>query len=97
MPRRARPLPPPRAVTDPGTFAHLAPYLQPPLEHFNTDFVGSERQYDKKLDEVKKVIKQWAEGIESGATETVTVSTVPIPRPPSAPNPVSTRDAIFPV
>ena len=40
-----------------------------PLEHFNTDFVGSERKYDKKLDEVKKSIKQWAESIESGANE----------------------------
>ena len=68
-----------RAVTDPSTFAHLAPHLQPPLEHFNTDFVGSERKYDKKLDEVKKSIKQWAESIESGANETVTVSTVSIP------------------
>ena len=57
----------------------LAPHLQPPLEHFNTDFVGSERKYDKKLDEVKKSIKQWAESIESGANETVTVSTVSIP------------------
>ena len=79
VPRRARPLPPLRAVTDPSTFAHLAPHLQPPLEHFNTDFVGSERKYDKKLDEVKKSIKQWAESIESGANETVTVSTVSIP------------------
>ena len=57
----------------------MAPHLQPPLEHFNTDFVGSERKYDKKLDEVKKSIKQWAESIESGANETVTVSTVSIP------------------
>ena len=61
-----------RAVSDPAAFADLASHLLPPTEHYNTDFVGGERQYDKKLEATTKTIKSWAEGIESGAVLDVT-------------------------
>ena len=61
-----------RAVSEPAAFADLASHLRPPTEHYNTDFVGGERQYDKKLEAAKKTIKTWAEGIESGTVLDVT-------------------------
>ena len=65
--RPTRSLPKPHAVSDPANAdAALASHLKPPLEHFNPDFVGTERSYDKKLEEVKEAINSWAAGVESG-------------------------------
>ena len=64
--RPTRSLPKPHAVSDPANAdAALASHLKPPLEHFNPDFVGTERSYDKKLEEVKEAgtaVEVWEEG-----------------------------------
>lgn len=47
-------------------------HLVLPTQLFDTDFVGSERKYDARLEEVKKAIAAWSESVESGACDTVT-------------------------
>ena len=70
-----------RAVSETAAENDQLPvHLVVPTEYFNTDFVGSERNYDKKIKEVKEVVGKWAENVESGIAHEVTVR-VPPPNP----------------
>ena len=64
-----------RAVSEPASSegSSLPCHLTVPTEHFNTDYVGSERNYDKKIKEAVKAVKAWAEDVENGLADEVTV------------------------
>ena len=74
-----RPVRPRRFPSTRASSAEAAPeaaatpvHLVLPTQLFDTDFVGSERKYDARLEEVKKAIAAWSESVESGACDTVT-------------------------
>ena len=80
-----------RAVSEPASSegSSLPCHLIVPTEHFNTDYVGSERNYDKKIKESVKAVKAWAEDVENGVAYEVTVRSLP-PSPSTFTSPLKT-------